>query len=162
MSKYVRRHAVRECAIHQSVMELATQRLEKDGAFHKAEVIDELGLRVMEDSIRWDYVRDFIQEDQGSELVPVAAKYFKQHTKNEELANPEKFIATGYGKKTAGFVSVIAENDHLTVRRLQQRQALANGVGEAFRNYAEAVQGRRIAIGVVKPQELLAATTSNK
>jgi len=155
MSKYIRREAVRACAIHQSVMDRAADDLEKSGAFRKEDVIDALGLRVMEDSIRWDYIRDFLQEDQGCELVPVAKSYFKAHLKIDEQANPEKFIATGYGKKTAGFISVIAKNDHLTVRRLQQRQALANGVGKAFRNYAEAVQEKRITLGVVTPQELL-------
>lgn len=160
MSKYVRREAVRACAIHQSIMDRAAEDLEHSGSFRKLDVIEALGLRVMEDSIRWDYIRDFLQEDQGCELVPVAERYFKSHQKVEEQINPEKFIATGNGKKTAGFVSVIADNDHLTVRRLKQRQALANGVGKAFRTYAEAVQEKRIALGVVTPQELLPASDS--
>jgi hypothetical protein len=160
VSKYIRREVVRECAIHQSIMHLASENLESRGAFRKLTIIDDLGLRAMEDSIRWDYIRDFLQEDQDCELVPVAESYFKQHQMSEELLNPEKFIATGYGKKTAGFVSVIVDTDHLVIKRLEQRAAVANGVGKAFRSYAEAVQEKRIGIGVVKPQELL--PVSNK
>ena len=155
MSKYMRREVIRECAIHQSIMDLASEGLETNGSFRKLNVIEALGLRAVEDSIRWDYIRDFLQEDQDCELVPVAERYFKQHQLAEEHTTPEKFIASGNGKKTAGFVSVIEGTDHLVVRRLQQRQALANGVGKAFRNYAEAVQTKRIALGVVTPQELL-------
>ena len=140
MSKYMRRSVIRECAIHQSIMDRASEGLETNGSFRKVTVLEELGLKTVEDSIRWDYIRDFIQEDQDCELVPVAEKYFKQHKMSEELVNPERFIATGNGKKTAGFVSVVAETDHLTVRRLEQRRALANGVGKAFLIYAKAVQ----------------------
>ena len=161
MSRYMRREVIRECAIHQSIMDLASEGLATNGSFRKVSVIEALGLRAVEDSIRWDYIRDFLQEDQDCELVPVAERYFKRHSISEEQINPEKFIATGHGKKTAGFVSVIAETDHLTVRRLRQRQALANGVGKAFRTYAEAVQSKRIALGVVSAQELLPRETTD-
>lgn len=156
MSKFIRRETVRKCAIHQSIMEQASEDLEHTGAFDKDDILETLGLKVMEDSVRWDYIRDFIQEDQGCELVPVAASYFKRHKRDEELTSPERFIASGHGKKTAGFVSVTLQNDHLIVHRILQRQRMANGAGTKFREYAEAVQDRRIALGAPPtPPQLL-------
>ena len=85
MSKFVRRETVRKCAIHQTIMERASEDLEHSGAFNKEEILETLGLIVMADSVRWDYIREFLQEDQGCELVPVAASYFKRHKRDEEL-----------------------------------------------------------------------------
>ena len=94
MSKFVRRETVRKCAIHQTIMERASEDLEHSGAFNKEEILETLGLIVMADSVRWDYIREFLQEDQGCELVPVAASYFKRHKRDEELTSPERFIAS--------------------------------------------------------------------
>jgi hypothetical protein len=160
MSKFVRRETVRKCAIHQSIMERASEDLEHAGAFNKEDILETLSLKVMEDSVRWDYIRDFLQDDQGCELVPVAASYFKRHKRDEELTSPERFIASGYGKKTAGFVSVSLENDHLVVCRVKQRQKMANGAGKKFREYAEAVQSRRVSLGA--PETPLQVVDANK
>tara|TARA_R110000824_G_scaffold3913_1_gene18695 strand:- start:144 stop:572 length:429 start_codon:yes stop_codon:yes gene_type:complete len=142
-------------------MERASEDLEHSGAFNKEEILETLGLIVMADSVRWDYIREFLQEDQGCELVPVAASYFKRHKRDEELTSPERFIASGHGKKTAGFVSVTIQNDHLVVCRIGQRQKMANGAGEKFREYAEAVMERRTVLGIAATDEPLQLNTGD-
>ena len=44
MSKFIRRETVRKCAIHQSIMERASEDLEHSGAFDKDDILETLGL----------------------------------------------------------------------------------------------------------------------
>lgn len=153
MSKYLRREKARECPIHMMVTDEAAKHLELHGVFEKQSILDDLNLAAMTDAIRWDYVREFLEEEQGCELVPLAASYFKRHKKEEERVNPQRFIALGHGKKTMGFAAVVPEHDHLVVARLQHRKSMANGVGEAFRKYLVAVEQKRAVSGLLEKSE---------
>lgn len=148
MSKWLRRDAAKACPVHMAVTDEAAKKLELHGVYEKDEVLRELNLSAMVDAIRWDYIREFLQDEQGCELVPLSAAYFKRHKTSEELVNPQKFIATGYGKKTCGFAAVIPENDHLVVARIKTRRAMANGAGRAFVGYCEAVEAKRVREGL--------------
>lgn len=142
MSAFIRREAVRVCPIHMMIRGHVEMLLEKFGTFEKDGVIEDLKLKTVADSIRWDYIREFIQEDQGCELVPLAASYFKQHKRQAEFLNTSRFIAFGHGKKTAGYASCRPENDHLVIQHLKIRQKLKNGVAKAFDAYLEAASDR--------------------
>lgn len=143
MSKWLRRDKAKECPIHMMVMEEAARQLSLHGVFEKEAVLDDMNLSAMSDAIRWDYIREFLEEEQGCEMVPLASAYFKRHKKNEEHVNPIKFIAQGYGKKTVGFAAVLPENDHLVVAKIDCKKRMANGVGEAFQKYLVAVETKR-------------------
>jgi hypothetical protein len=140
---YLRRAAAVACPIHRMIKDEAIQRLAHSGIFNKEEVLLALRFQAVSDSIRWDYIREFIQEDQGCELVPLAASYFTRHPRAEEHVNTGKFLAQGHGKKTAGYASVIQATDHLVVARIQYRESRKNGVVEKFAAYKKAVEKRR-------------------
>ncbi len=91
-------------------------------------------------------------KDPSMELVPVVERFFdmnlrKYRVKGSRTAqyydphrDPEKFIAHGYGKRTAGFAKGEDRNGKIMLRRLEQLEAVRGGVNEsvdAFRSSAE-------------------------
>ena len=145
-AKYLLRRKAEACPIHKAVMGEASKQLEEMGAFSKESVIETLRFQAIEDAIRWDYIRDFLEEVEGCELVPVVSLFFKgEHTKQRKAApidlKPEKYLASGHGKKTAGYASVKMDaHAKLVLTRISQRKSVANGVGKAFEGYLSAVR----------------------
>lgn len=148
MSKYLRKDKARSCPVHMAIMDECAKQLHLHGVFEKDEILASLNLEAMIDAVRWDYIRAFLEDELGCEMVPLASAYFKRHKKSEEHVNPQKFIALGHGKKTAGFATVTQENDHLFICRLKTKRAMANGVGKAFEAYLEQVSKKRAQIGI--------------
>lgn len=148
MSKYLRKDKARGCPVHMAVLDECGRQLSLHGVFEKSAVLEYLNLEAMADSVRWDYVRSFLEEEQGCEMVPLASVYFKRHKLEEERVNPQRFIATGHGKKTAGFATVTQENDHLYISRIDTKKKMANGVGEAFETFVQKVVEKRKALGI--------------
>jgi hypothetical protein len=146
--KYLRKEAAKACPIHTAVYNSALEQLVLFGVFSKEDVIDSLNFEAVADSIRWDYIREFIEEEQHAELIPLAASFFSRHQRQEEHLNPSKFLAQGYGKKTHGFAAVTTMNDHLVIKRIEQRQAISNGVAASFQAYLENVDNRRVEEGL--------------
>jgi hypothetical protein len=151
--KYLHRKVARGCPIHTAVLETAVDQLVDFGVFSKDKVVDALNFGAIADSIRWDYIREFIQEEQGADLVPLASTYFKHHKATEERVNPARFIAQGNGKKTAGYAAVIPANDHLVIHRIKQRKAISNGVAESFHEYLDRLNAKRIDQGLLPVRE---------
>jgi hypothetical protein len=145
--KYLRKEAAKACPIHTAVYTAALDALVMFGVFSKDDVIESLNFDAVADSIRWDYIREFIEEEQGVEMIPLAASFFSRHRVQEEHINPAKFLAQGYGKKTHGFAAVTTQNDHLVIKRIEQRKAITNGVAKSFQVYLEHVDNRRVAQG---------------
>jgi len=148
MSKYLRKEKARSCPVHMAIMDECAKQLNLHGVFEKDDVLSVLSLDAMVDAIRWDYVRGFLEEELGCEMVPLAAAYFKRHKRSEEKVNPQKFIALGHGKKTAGFATVTQDNDHLFICRIETKRAMANGAGRAFEKYCEQVSQKRAELGM--------------
>ena len=143
MLKYLRKEGARQCPIHTAVYEAAVDSLVMFGVFSKEDVINSLNFGAVADAIRWDYIREFIEEEQKCDLVPLAQTYFNRHKKAEEAVNPGRFIAMGFGKKTFGFAAVTPQNDHLVIERIRQRKAISNGVSQSFKEYLDRLNARR-------------------
>lgn len=153
MSNYLRKEKARQCPIHMAILDECADQLQLHGVFEKAAVLGRLNFEAVADSVRWDYIRDFLEtEIVGCEMVPLAQAYFKRHKVEEERVNPQRFIALGHGKKTAGFASVTQQNDHLFVQRIEHKARMSNGVGEAFRVFVSKVDQRRQALGIESEQ----------
>lgn len=148
MSKYLRKEKARGSPIYMSILDKCADELALHGVFRKDKVLDELALDTVSDAIRWDYIREFLEDEQGCEMVPLAEAYFKRHGSNEERINPQKFIAMGHGKKTAGYASVSHENDHLFIARIEHKRMMSNGVGKAFEEFASRVAQKRLELGI--------------
>lgn len=151
--QFLRKEVARACPIHTAVYERAVEALVLFGVFAKEDVIAALNFGAVADSIRWDYIREFIQDDQKTELIPLAENFFTRHKKVEERVNPGRFIAQGHGKKTFGYAAVTPENDHLVVKRIEQRKAMSNGVSDAFQAYLKKVNDKRIEHGLIPVRE---------
>jgi hypothetical protein len=146
MSKFLRRNIALQSKIYQELQAEARNQLSLHGCFAKADVIKACGFEAVEDSIRWDYIREFLEHDEGCELVPVVSLYFmspktKERRENPIELKPEKYLAQGWGKKTAGFVSVKSdENAQLVVVRLLQRAASAEGAKKKVQKFQRDAQ----------------------
>lgn len=155
--RYMRKETARACPVHSMIKDKANEMLAANGHFSKEVVLEELNLSTMEDSIRWDYIREFIEEDHGVNLVPLAARFFigKIKTKSgdnvsfistaaERKVNPEKYIAGGHGKKTHGYALVTFEQGVMAIACLKRYRGLSNGAGKAFRAYAISLEKKNL------------------
>jgi len=153
--KFLRKVAARKCPIHQAVLDKLQDKLLTTGYFSKDEVLEDLRFSAMSESIRWDYLREFVEEDLSIELIPVVSRFFKAYVKDssgarvkttaERVVSPEKYIAQGNGKRTAGYCSIEVDGGGLAIRRLSQKKAMTNGVGKAYMQFVEALASKGIA-----------------
>jgi len=155
--KYVRKDDARKCPVHTAVLEEANNQLAEYGYFAKSDVVKDVGMIVMTDSIRWDYLAEFIKEDGKCELIPLAQRFWKMKA-DERVAHPEQAIAMGHGKKTMGYALVSCAGGALAIRRLEHKRSMANGVGKAFRLFADELVKRDLLEGSVRE---LANTVTN-
>jgi hypothetical protein len=128
-----RRSDIIKCPVHTAIKEECLARLRAVGAFSKDDVLEITRMEAVADSIRWDYLRDLIADELKTKLLPVAARFFHQKSSKHNPngwtldANPGAFLATGWGKKTAGFVSVELKNGALVIKNFQDVVARARG-----------------------------------
>jgi hypothetical protein len=131
MSKYLRRGDALASKHYAAIMARAMELLAQDGRFEKRRVIEDVGLAEFEDSVRWDYLKEFIEAGRKPsgdgrligqetadkiELVGMVSRFFHRSeclfmTKDGNrhaytYDDPQKFFAIGYGKSSAGFASV--------------------------------------------------------
>lgn len=145
MSKatYLRKDDARKCPVHQAVIETAADELMEYGYFHKEDVIKSSGMFAVRAALRWDYISEFIKEDQDCELIPLSSSFWDM-TSQERMDAPEKALAGGHGAKTCGYALVGIDNGALAVRKLYQKRNMANGTGKAFRNFADELVKREL------------------
>lgn len=141
MSKWLRREKARECPVHSALLEAAYDELNQHGVFSKEEVLELTGYSSVSDSVRWDYIVEWLREEFRVELIPVREALFKRHSKEKLKRMPEKYIAQGYGARTAGWASVDwAGNAPIVVKRLEQRAKMVNGTKERFEDYIDNIR----------------------
>ena len=128
MPKWLRFEVARASEVYCKIIEDAVTKLHDVGHFAKIDVLKATGYDVFdENEIRWDYVKRIIEEDHDTELVPLASAFFKRHAREEEVVFPWRFIAQGYGKKTAGFAIVSQRNGHFVTQHLRLKRARTSG-----------------------------------
>lgn len=164
--KYMKRETAKGCPVHQAVMDTASDELAQHGYFSKVDVLDSLSFGAMEDAIRWDYLREFLEADYGIELIPLSKKFFngemvrlpgnsnRTRVHYDPVKDPEKCIAMGNGKKTYGYASVEVAGGALAIKTFERKKGMANGVGEAFKTFAEALVKRNIIDYEGEPKQL--------
>lgn len=129
----VLKRTVRGCKVHRELMDEAIKQLESHDTFRFEDLLDALSLQLMSVSIRWDYIREFIEEDTGEDLVPVAETYFRRHSNKEELANPGKFVAgAGGSKEAAGYVWFSERTTHLIRHYFMARHHQIEGAHQKY------------------------------
>jgi len=146
MSKYLRREDAKSCPAHQAVIECGIDALAEYGYFSKEDVIKESGMFAVRSALRWDYIAEFIKDEQNCELIPLSAKFWNMKPV-ERIAHPEKALAGGHGAKTSGYALVSIDGGALAVQKLAQKRSMANGTGKAFREFADALVQRELLEG---------------
>jgi len=154
---YLRREKARKCPVHTTILEVATTQLAEFGYFSKGDVLRENSLEAMEPAVRWDYIREFIEADYGIELVPLAQRFFDTvgkethrrggftvETAVHRALYPQKYVAAGHGKRTAGYCNADFDNGRFAVVRLQHKREMLNGVAKAFNKFSEELAKREI------------------
>jgi hypothetical protein len=141
-ARFLRRETAKKCPIHAAVLQKARDDLAEKGYFSKADIIERLQFGAIDDSIRWDYIADFIREEDGTELIPMAERFFKRSNPVHRATSPEKFMAMGHGKKTAGYALLTVDNGVYALKTLKVKRGMSNGVGKAFLEFAEACHKR--------------------
>lgn len=156
MSKYLRKTAALACHVHSAIKDRCIKELERNGFFRKSAVVEGLGFSAVEESIRWDYVAEFITAE-GYDLVPLAARFFRsesEHKKEDTQIKKSlikadddsvpnialsRFLAGGHGRKTAGYASVYFANGRLAIKRFQIDKKRREGANETIRKRAERI-----------------------
>lgn len=113
-------------------------------AFRKDWVLKKAGLKVFEDSIRWDYIKRMIEARTGADtLIPVAAVFFKRNlsmgahdTRHGVTVPPTqyplRYMAAGHGKRTAGYVLAHVQNSHFVIAKFDLKRLRAAGTMKAL------------------------------
>jgi hypothetical protein len=142
--KRVLKRNVRNCPIHKAVLEACGKRLVEFGYFNKADILEDLSFSAIEDSLRWDWIAEFLSEKNGDyaiELVPLAQRFFKDPKRKRdatEITSLGRYLAGGHGKRTAGYASIDFEGGRFAVVRADRFKSLSNGQSAAFSNYVSA------------------------
>jgi hypothetical protein len=153
---------------HSEVFRRCKVELDDKGFFSKDDVLEKTKCLDVADSIRWDILRTLLEETLEAELIPVVQTFFprgmasivKSHGRSETVEFsavnfPEKFIATGNGKKTAGYVMASAKTANIVIRALEYRKSVAVGNIERFKRSRDGA----ILKGVAIPASLSAITS---
>jgi len=144
MTKRIQRAAVEGCPVHAQIKTAALKALERHGSFSMKGILRTEKIALGPGAIRWDFLRETIQELEGCTLIPVTAAYFEPHKVAEEIHRPDKFLAGGgHGKSAAGFASVVPQNDHLVLAKVRRLARVALGTVHNFREDRTAIGERR-------------------
>lgn len=129
------------CPMHRLVSAKTKELLDEIGEFSFERVLTECQLETLSEYIRWDYVRDEMEES-GYDLLPVASLFFTKD-RNKEFINeagekvrkinvvPGKFLPWGNGKVIAGYISESMAPQILRETYIKQSNAKAFGQVES-------------------------------
>ena len=117
--------------MHNAVKEVCIKHLEARGYFCFEKILKELCI-ASSDAIRWDYIRQFVEEECAVELIPMSKKFFTrvsevQYDKEgKEITlrtHPNHYIAGGRGRGTEGYANAILEDGCFAIARVKRREA---------------------------------------
>lgn len=125
--KYMRRKRAQGCKIHTEIKDAAIEELAQHGVFNKSDLLEELGLTLVEGSIRWDYIIEFIEKDMKVTLTPLAKSFFsrqeqkkmKEVNDQEAIYYPFKMIAGGHSRRTHGYCRADFDGGRFAVTRFE-------------------------------------------
>jgi hypothetical protein len=159
------------CPIHRSLVAAALSAVTDPngkGYFRKDDLLRKLVLITddsnrendfshMGDSIHWDYIIRFLKEEEEIELIPLAECFFSKLAKDMAKASKAgngsevsklagRALASGHGKKTAGYAAFRMENAALVIARIDRTRATLGGVAESLNQKETAARDRNIPI----------------
>ena len=138
MTKWLRYETAKDDPLYKTIVRSAENILEALGAFSKEEALKQAGFAILDDSVfRWDYIKRMIEDKNDTELIPLASQFFsakrdKRHSTSYPPDQfPERYLAHGYGKKTAGFCTAEQRNGHFFLTQLKIKHEQVKGRAKA-------------------------------
>lgn len=136
-SKRLRRDKARESEIYQKIKERCEEYLKKKHFFKKTWVLKDLDYEVISDSIRWDYIVEWVTESYDCELAPLAEAFFKRLTKIEiELESQSQFPDMPQPQLVPNIRLLPAKITKEQMARQYPARFLASGHGKKTTGYA--------------------------
>lgn len=149
--------------LHQKVLAAARKALLADGCFHKEDIMKEAKDVFLIDAVRWDWIVRKLTADKsfpggGVELISVAEFFFKASAKTKAAMNtdytykhedsfPGKYVAQGYGKRTAGWVLATFAEGRFALYKAELSKKNADGRTKQNQALGTAVTGKLISEG---------------
>lgn len=141
MRSYIQKATAWKNKVYQEVLRECGDRIAKSGYFRKDAVIQKLGYDGMEDVLNWSFIVDWLSDTNGAYgvmTVPVAERFFKEkvYARSPTATGPiaiGRYIATGNGKKTVGYVRASFQGGEFLLWRAQHMLAQHNGKKEALK-----------------------------
>ena len=121
MSKYLRYTAAEIDPMYISIRDKCAEHLTEKAATKWTDVLDELNLSTVGDSIVWDrIVRKMVEENYGGELIGVNRRFFKKRrSPSEKLVSTQ--LAGPYGP-VVGWALLCSETEELYLAKLEMHQ----------------------------------------
>jgi hypothetical protein len=128
-----------QCAFHAAVLTECVNALAAEKAFNKDKIIGKLHYEGIASAIHWDYIRRRIEQGiaesgNATELLPLAAAFFKRHRASGDSINS---LLAGPGGKSAGFALATIEDGKIALATVQLRVNQQEGARKAIRNRAD-------------------------
>ena len=156
-----------ESALYNEVLVACETALLNSGQFHKREIMKGCHNEAFTEVIRWDWVVKKIEAGHrmpGGEvhLIPVAESFFKAKSSKEKAAMlldesdpaytkdssfPGKFVAQGYGKRTAGWVLGTFAGGRFALYKVKVSLNQVKGRADNARKLGRSVAKQLIAAG---------------
>lgn len=146
MRGYIQRTTAWRNRLYQEVLQECGTRVTARGYFRKDAVIQHLGYVGMEEALNWGFIIDWLSDTKGVYgvmTVPVAERFFKDRvyeratdSDGRPTAGPiaiGRYVASGNGKKTVGFVRANYQGGEFLLWRAQNMEAQLNGKTNAIR-----------------------------
>lgn len=149
MRGYIQKGTAWRNRLYQEVLLECGTQIAANGYCRKDTVIHKLGYAGMEDSINWAFIVEWLSDTNGAYgvmTVPVAERFFKEKvfTRNPTATSPiaiGRYIATGNGKKTVGYVRANYQDGVFLLWRTQHMLAQRNGKTNALKRIITRAQG---------------------
>lgn len=156
-NRWMRKDEALNSAPYQALIKEGTALLKTQGYFSKDQVLEGSGMVTVGDSIRWDYLREFLEDASGVHLLCVSRGFFDKYvvdrkgkkvkrngkpltTAEHRRENPGHYLALGHGKKTFGFALMKTDGGVLAIKVLGVKNKIANGTRVAADNYKAEVK----------------------
>jgi hypothetical protein len=133
MTSILRFATAQKSPIYTALAKAAIARLTEFNRCSKEQMLKDANLGVLDAdvAIHWEHVTHMVEAQMGVELMPMAASFFAKHKKEEEVQKPQRYMAQGAGKRTAGWAIVTEENGHFVVRKIAYKRNQTAGAAEA-------------------------------
>jgi hypothetical protein len=156
--------------LHQKVLDACRAALVAEQCFRKDEIMKTVRDVFLIDAVRWDWIVKKLKADKsfpggGVDLIPVAESFFKANAMEKAAmkadypagedptqykhhpAFPGKWTATGFGKRTAGWVMATYADGRFALYKAELAMKNVNGRAKQNRELGAAVTRQLISQG---------------